>query len=419
MKAFKKILSVMAAGAFLWSIVPVSPVLAGELDSKMEKMVKRMVKAVHEKSPKLDNATLAVFPFSADENLTKKKVDFAVTELMTQQLFQNSKFKLVERTQLEKIMTEQKLGLSGAIDSETAAKVGKLLGARLAMLGGVSKLGKSYQISAKIVDIETAEILSVDAEEISVSVFDEEASRYLTLVPETQAIGVYLSVGAASLQVIDLPAVTIAGKTLTPQNSQSSYMEVALGMKYYFYKNSWLADLSFTPMGTQYSQDDFAYSVSPPTLGTNGLPLPGGDHGGKKVVDGGALKVMVMHKLKIRDRWNGFLGAGIASIYCNDNTVNAPKTIYDITDTGKKNPKTDMIEYGLSGDGYTTPMIRAGIEYRPQARFGIGLFGNYLLNKYECTVTQNIWGNGILYKTDIYKFSFPQMSFEITTTLYF
>ena len=419
MKVFKKMLSVMVTGAFIWSIIPVSPVLAGELDSKMEKMVKRMVKTVHEKSPALDNATMAVFPFNTDEKLAKKKVDVAVSELMTQQLLKNSRFKLVERTQLEKILVEQKLGQSGAIDADTAAKVGKLLGARLAMLGSVSRFGKSYQITAKIVDTETAEILCLEGEEISVSVFDEEASRYLTLVPETQAIGVYLSVGAASLQVEDLPAVTIAGKTLTPLNPQSTYTELALGMKYYFYKNSWLADVSFTPMGTTYSQDDFAYSVSPPTLGVNGLPLGGSDLGGKRLVNGGALKVMVMHKLKIRDRWSGFLGGGIASIYCNNNAENMPKTIYDITDTGHTKPMTDMIEYGLSGNGYTTPMIRAGIEYRPQARFGIGLFGNYLLNKYECTVTQNIWGNSILYKTDIYKFSLPQISFEITTSLYF
>ena len=419
MKLFKKVLSIMMTGAFLWSIIPVSPVLAGELDSKMEKMVKQMVKTMHEKSPGLDNATMAVLPFNTDEKLAKKKVDVAVGELMTQQLLKNSKFKLVERTQLEKIIAEQKLGQSGAIDADTAAKVGKLLGARLAMLGSISRFGKSYQITAKIVDTGTAEILCLEGEEISVSVFDEEASRYLTLVPETQAIGVYLSVGAGSLQVTNLPPVTIAGKTLTPLNPQSTYMEVALGMKYYFYKNSWLADVNFTPMGTRYSQDDFAYNISPPTLGVNGLPLSGGDVGGKRVVDGGALKVMVMRQLKIRDRWNGFFGGGIASIYCNDNTVNKPKTVYDITDTGHKNPMSDMVEYELSGDGYTTPMIRAGIEYRPQARFGIGLFGNYLLNKYECTVIQNIWGNGTKYKVEIYKFSMPQLTFDMTATLYF
>jgi len=183
MSLFRKFFLVVTAGVFLWSIVPVSRVFAGELDSKLGKMVKRMVKAVHDKSPELDKETLAVFPFSADEKLTKKKVDFAVTELMTQQMLQNSKFKLVERAQLEKILAEQKLGLSGAIDSGTAAKVGKLLGARLAMLGSVSRFGRSYQITAKIVDIETAQILCLDGEEISVSVFDEEASRYLALVP--------------------------------------------------------------------------------------------------------------------------------------------------------------------------------------------------------------------------------------------
>ena len=54
---------------------------AGELDTKMEKMSKRMIKSVNDKNSRMENATMAIFPFSADEKLTKKKVDFAVTEL--------------------------------------------------------------------------------------------------------------------------------------------------------------------------------------------------------------------------------------------------------------------------------------------------------------------------------------------------
>jgi TolB-like protein len=390
---------------------------AGELDIKMGRMVKRMVKTINEKYHGMDNSTMAVFPFNADENLTKKKVDFAVTEILTQQFLKNSKLRLVERTQLEKILTEQKLGLSGAIDSETAARVGKLLGARLALLGGVSKLGKSYQISAKIVDSDTAEILSLDMEEISVSVFDEEASRYLTLVPETQAIGIYLSMGSASLQIIDVSPVTITGETLTPLNPQSTYTQVALGMKYYFYENSWFADVNYTLMGVVYSPDNFAYSKSGTSLGMDGKPLPGNNLGGKTGVNGGALKMMILHRLKIRDRWNGFLGGGIATTYFQNNFK--PETLYDITDTEHLHPMPTMIEYELAGAGYGTEIIRAGVEYRPQARFGIGFFGNYYIQKYENTITQHIWAAGKEYKMEIYKFSMPQTYFEITTSLYF
>jgi TolB-like protein len=394
---------------------------AGELDTKMEKMVRRMVKTINEKHPGMDNVTMAVFPFNADENLTKKKVDFAVTEILTQQFLKNSKLRLVERTQLAKILTEQKLGLSGAIDSETAAKVGKLLGARLALLGGVSKLGKSYQISAKIVDSDTAEILSLDMEEISVSVFDEEAGRYLTLVPETQAIGIYLSVAAASLQIINVPPVTIAGVTLTPLNPQAEYMQTALGMKYYFYGNSWLVDVNYTLMGIVYSQDQFAYSKSPVPLGMDGLPLPGSNLGGKILLTGAVSKLMILHRLKIRDRWNGFLGGGFAMNELQ--TQKGLKILFDMTDTEHRNPMPDMVEYemksGHESGGYGTPIIRAGVEYRPQERFGISFFGNYYIDKYENTITQNIWGAGKLYKMEIYKFSMPQTYFEITTSLYF
>src|ERR1700759_3401630 len=44
--------------------------------------------------------------------------------------------RLVERDRLEEILAELKLAQSGKIDPATAAKVGKLLGARYMVLGG-------------------------------------------------------------------------------------------------------------------------------------------------------------------------------------------------------------------------------------------------------------------------------------------
>src|SRR5262245_5108542 len=51
----------------------------------------------------------------------------------------SSTFTVVERDKLNLVMKEQGLGASGAVDPSTAAKVGKLLGVKYIIMGGIDK----------------------------------------------------------------------------------------------------------------------------------------------------------------------------------------------------------------------------------------------------------------------------------------
>jgi curli biogenesis system outer membrane secretion channel CsgG len=55
----------------------------------------------------------------------------------------SSKFTVIERDKLELVMKEQGLGQSGAVDPQTAAKVGKILGVRFVVTGAVDKFAIS------------------------------------------------------------------------------------------------------------------------------------------------------------------------------------------------------------------------------------------------------------------------------------
>jgi len=63
--------------------------------------------------------------------------------------------KVVERSQLERVLREQKLNYSGLITLDTAKKVGQLLGANGIILGTASDMGDSISINARLVDLET------------------------------------------------------------------------------------------------------------------------------------------------------------------------------------------------------------------------------------------------------------------------
>jgi TolB-like protein len=67
--------------------------------------------------------------------------------------------RLVERDRLEEILAELKLAQSGKIDAATAAKVGKLLGARYLVLGGYFDLMGTLRADARVVEVETGKVL--------------------------------------------------------------------------------------------------------------------------------------------------------------------------------------------------------------------------------------------------------------------
>ncbi len=67
---------------------------------------------------------------------------------------------VVERKDLQKILKELELQLSGLADEESAAKVGKLLGAEVLVSGSVYRKDDRYELFLKLVRVETAEVLA-------------------------------------------------------------------------------------------------------------------------------------------------------------------------------------------------------------------------------------------------------------------
>jgi formylglycine-generating enzyme required for sulfatase activity/TolB-like protein len=89
-----------------------------------------------------------------------------ISEKLITRLFQTKKFTVVERQQLNKIITEQKLSLTGIIDPSSAQKLGRLLGVDAIAAGSISDLTKTLEINARLVSTETGEVFSAAAVEI-------------------------------------------------------------------------------------------------------------------------------------------------------------------------------------------------------------------------------------------------------------
>jgi TolB-like protein len=83
------------------------------------------------------------------------------TEEVTQALVRNPAFKAVDRKNLQTILKELELQLSGLVDEAQVAKVGQILGAKLLITGTLYQKDKNYELFLKLLNVETAEIIAV------------------------------------------------------------------------------------------------------------------------------------------------------------------------------------------------------------------------------------------------------------------
>jgi len=84
-----------------------------------------------------------------------------ISDVLTATLSGEPGFALVERPTLRRALEEQALNLSGLADSETATRVGKLVGAKLLISGRAFRLDDHLLLTAKLIGTETGLVDSV------------------------------------------------------------------------------------------------------------------------------------------------------------------------------------------------------------------------------------------------------------------
>jgi len=84
----------------------------------------------------------------------------AVPEFLVTELSSSDRIIIVERSQLESVLTEQALSMTGLIDSATAQKVGQMLGAQFVITGSINRVSGWTRIDAKIIRVASGQVRS-------------------------------------------------------------------------------------------------------------------------------------------------------------------------------------------------------------------------------------------------------------------
>lgn len=100
----------------------------------------------------------AILPFQ-ERGADVKNFGPKVTDLMFANLVVDPRISLVDREDLEKVLKELELNLSGLVKPEEAVRVGQLTGAKLLVTGSVLQVDSSLYVVAKIIGTETTRVL--------------------------------------------------------------------------------------------------------------------------------------------------------------------------------------------------------------------------------------------------------------------
>ena len=122
---------------------------------------------------------VAVLDFESDTPQIKATAKH-VTELLTARLSTHPTLVLVERQRLNEVLSEIEFGISGTVRPDTAATIGRLIGAKALVTGRVFSSGDDLVVVARMIGTETGRVYS---ESVTLAA-NEPPSRFAEILAE-------------------------------------------------------------------------------------------------------------------------------------------------------------------------------------------------------------------------------------------
>jgi len=85
---------------------------------------------------------------------------FYVNDL-TMQFVNSRRFTVVDRSDIDKVLTEQNFQMSGYVDDDAFVSIGKFIGANVVITGSITGTGSQKRLIIKAIDVLTSEILAM------------------------------------------------------------------------------------------------------------------------------------------------------------------------------------------------------------------------------------------------------------------
>ncbi len=175
--------------ALLFLPVFASAAHAGEVDGAMKELSSKII-ASYQKLPDAKRRKyVAVLDFQNRSMLaTRNNLGVAFSEILAQHLLRyRDRLRVVERKQLESIIREKELKMTGIVEGGDASSYGEVLGADFLIMGSVFDAGDKVRVNVRMVETGKSEVLLNESVSIDRSAFVKQAKRYVKVTHTVSA----------------------------------------------------------------------------------------------------------------------------------------------------------------------------------------------------------------------------------------
>ena len=123
--------------------------------------------------------TIVVSTFSTRGQAVTADDAESITELFIAELAKTGGLRVVDRTSLDRVLTEMRFQASDWSDSQKTARLGAALNAEFLVRGQINQLGQQVSVAITALDIKTLEVVSSSTETFDVNrIYDAEKDRW-------------------------------------------------------------------------------------------------------------------------------------------------------------------------------------------------------------------------------------------------
>jgi len=233
-------------------ILVASNVFADYIERECTLIAEKFDRVCRQSFPETQPA-IAIIPFTSRmTDLQQRNVGFGVSELLTSSIVNKKTFTVLERSQIEKVLGEQKLSLTG-LTADSTLKVGEMVGAKLIVTGTVDKIGENYRINCRLISAENGTVLASHIADFRIDEFEKKAKNYI--IPRKEAIGVYAGYRMVPITHVTNSPVTVGGITYSNARILLDMLSaICVGSRFYPVDNL-VVDLSWAMPRFEYSVD--------------------------------------------------------------------------------------------------------------------------------------------------------------------
>ena len=150
--------------------------------------------------------------------------------MVRSKLVRSGFYQIMERSQMDEILKEQGFQQSGACDeANCAVEMGKLLAVKYMLLGNIGKVGKTYTMNVRMVDVQTGKIVK-DLIEYHTGSADELLTKITPVIAE-KIMGTYTTpksndwlwwtAGGVAVVAIAVPVIYFSTQPQTSSNTMN------------------------------------------------------------------------------------------------------------------------------------------------------------------------------------------------------